>query len=306
MDRRRFLITSAEALAAGMAWPWLHSVEAATGEATASVAPLLAVARGPSPAAITRAAVDALGGMGRFVTRGARVVVKPNIGWDRAPEQAANTNPEVVAEVVRMAFEAGARSVLVMDNPCNDPRRCYERSGIAAAVRAAGGTVDAFEEGRTRRMKVGGERLREWEVHPAIAEADVRINVPIAKHHSLGKLTLGMKNWMGSVGGNRGLMHRDLDTSIVDLAAFFRPSLTVIDGVRILLRGGPQGGSLSDVRRLDTVIASADPVAAEARGVLLHDRAVSQFPHIARAAERGLGRATWTPEEERAVEVGRG
>jgi uncharacterized protein (DUF362 family) len=278
----------------------------AWGADAAAVPPLLAVAHGPSPAAITRASVEALGGMARFVPRGARVLVKPNIGWDRTEEQAANSNPEVVAEIVRLALAAGARSVLVMDNPCNDPRRCYERSGIAAAVRAAGGTVDAFEEGRTRTMKVGGERLTEWKVHPAVMEADVRINVPIAKHHGLGRLTLGMKNWMGSVGGNRGLMHRDLDTSIVDLAAFFRPSLTVIDGVRILLRGGPQGASLADVRRLDTVIASADPVAAEARGVALHEKSPAEFPHIARAEARGLGRASWTPAEERLLEVGQG
>ena len=303
MKRRRFLIASAEAIAAGAVWSWLEPGPAGAADPPA---PLLAVAHGPSPAAITRASVEALGGMGRFVSRGARVVVKPNIGWDRTEEQAANTNPEVVAELVRLALGAGARSVLVMDNPCNDPRRCYERSGIAAAVRAAGGTIDAFEEGRTRTMKLGGERLTEWKVHPAIVEADVRINVPIAKHHGLGRLTLGMKNWMGSVGGNRGLMHRDLDTSIVDLAAFFRPQLTVVDGVRILLRGGPQGSSLADVRRIDTVVASADPVAAEARGVALHEQAASDYPHIARAAARGLGRSTWSPEEERRIEIAQG
>jgi uncharacterized protein (DUF362 family) len=319
MDRRRFLLAGTQVLAAGSIWtilsrtagsgdqalPGLDEAWAAgTGAGTAT--PLLAVAHGPSPAAITRAAVDAVGGMGRFVSRGARVVVKPNIGWDRTPEQAANTNPEVVAALVKMALDAGAKSVLVMDNPCNDPRRCYQRSGIAEAVKAAGGTVDFFEEGRVRKMKLGGERLKDWEVHPAIIEADVRINCPVAKHHGLSELTLGMKNWMGSVGGPRGKMHQDIGTSIVDLASFFKPQLTVIDGVRILTRGGPQGGSLSDVKRLDTVIASADPVAAEVRGVLLAGRKPEEFAYIAKAAGRGLGRASWTAEEEKFFEVAAG
>jgi uncharacterized protein (DUF362 family) len=331
MDRRRFLLTGTQALLAGslgtiLGRPagsggrWLRGLDearAASGAGTGTRAaagssgpgtgaPLLAVAHGPSPAAITRAALDALGGMPRFVSRGARVVVKPNIGWDRTPEQAATTNPEVVAELVKMAFEAGARSVLVMDNPCNDPRRCYQRSGIAAAVKAVGGTVDFFEDDRVRTMKLGGERLKEWEVHPAIIEADVRINCPIAKHHGLSELTLGMKNWMGSVGGQRGKMHQDLGTCIVDLAAFFKPQLTVIDGVRILTRGGPQGGSLSDVKKLDTVIATADPVVAEARGVILAGRKPVEFAHIARAAGRGLGRSSWSAEEEKFLEVAGG
>lgn len=335
MDRRRFLLATTNAIAAGSIWailgrsanphgrllPGLDEAWAADGTAGAApgggMAPaagtaggttalLLAVAHGPAPAAITRAAVDALGGMGRFVPRGARVVVKPNIGWDRTPEQAANTNPEVVAALVKMAFEAGAKSVLVMDNTCNDPRRCYQRSGIAEAVKAAGGTLDFFEESRVRKMALGGERLKEWEVHPAIIEADVRINCPVAKHHGLGELTLGMKNWMGSVGGPRGRMHQDLGTSIVDLAAFFKPQLTVIDGVRFLTRGGPQGGSLSDVKRLDTVIASADPVAAEARGVILAGRKPEEFAHIAKAAGRGLGRASWSVAEEKLLEVAAG
>jgi len=337
MHRRRFLRTTAEAVAAGLAAPLivrqttprppgdlteafrnlLNSCAAlaadralpAGGSDAAGAAdtapPLLVVARGPSPATITRAAVDALGGMGRFVPRGARVVVKPNIGWDRTPEQAADTNPDVVAAIVQMALEAGAKSVLVMDNPCNDPRRCYERSGIAAAARAAGATVDFFEEARTRSMKLNGERLKEWAVHPAVIEADVRINVPIAKHHGLGGITLGMKNWMGAVGGNRGRMHQDLGACIVDLAAFFRPQLTVIDAVRVLLRSGPQGGSLGDVKRLDTVIASADPVAAETRGLDLHGRTLEEYPYIAQAAARGLGRSAWAAGEERAIELGR-
>lgn len=317
MDRRRFLLVSLGSAAAASFlsndhWISTGSALAAPSPAAlpsatpSSAAPLLSVAHGPDPARITRAAIDALGGMSRFVHSGHRVVVKPNIGWDRTPEQAANTNPEVVAEIVRLCLEAGARSVLIMDNPCNDPRRCYERSGIAAAAKAAGARVDFFEEDRVRKMKIGGERIQEWEVHPAIMEADVRINVPIAKHHGLAGITLGMKNWLGSVGGNRGRLHQGMDDAVVDLAAFFRPSLTVIDGVRILKRSGPQGGDLGDVQRLDTVIASGDMVAAEVRGAALHGRAARDVPHIAMAEKRGLGRASWEPAEEKLVELVQG
>jgi uncharacterized protein (DUF362 family) len=309
MQRRRFLILGAEGLALGSlasALPWPARAAGGTPlppPAQASALPLLATAHGPGAAAITRASIEALGGIGRFVHRGDKVVVKPNIGWDRLPEHAATTNPEVFGALVKLCLEAGARSVLVLDNTCNDPRRCYQRSGIADAVKAAGGTIDFFEEDRTRKMPIKGDRIKEWEVHPAVIEADVRINVPVAKHHGLSGLTLGMKNWLGSIGGQRGRLHQEMDHSVVDLAAFFRPQLTVIDGVRILTKGGPQGGSVADVRRLDTVIASADPVAAEARGIMLFGRKPADMPHVALAEARQLGRASWTQEEERVLEV---
>ena len=132
-----------------------------------------------------------------------------------------------------MCLDAGAQSVLVMDNPCNDPAPLlpalrHRRGG----ARPPGGTVDFFEEERTRKMAISGEHIQEWEVHPAFIEADVRINVPIAKHHGLAGLTLGMKNWLGC--GRRAARNgctRRSTPPIVDLAAFFRPQLTVIDGV---------------------------------------------------------------------------
>jgi uncharacterized protein (DUF362 family) len=301
MKRRDFLLRAGMGVAATGVFPLsaLDRVLAAAGE----IQPLIAVAHGPSPASITRASIDALGGMARFVHRGDRVVVKPNIGWDRSPEQAATTNPEVVSTIVRLAIDAGAKSVLVLDNTCNDPRRCYVRSGIADAVRAAGGKVDFFEEDRVKKMAIGGEKIHEWMVHPAFVERDVLINVPIAKHHGLSGLTLGMKNWLGAIGGPRSRLHQEMGASIIDLSAFFKPQLTVIDAVRILTRGGPQGGSLGDVKKLDTVICTADPVAAEARSVLLFGKTAADLPHIAQSARRGLGRAEWPEAEERRIEV---
>lgn len=301
MKRRAFLGHAAQGLAlASLSTTDLVSTVA---RAAPSPPPLLVTAHGLAADALVRRSVEGLGGIGRFVKRGDKVVVKPNIGWDRTPEQAANTNPEVVASIIRLCKEAGAASVLVMDNTCNDPRRCYLRSGISEAAKAAGATVQFFDEDRVKKMTLAGERLKEWEVHPAFIEADVRINVPIAKHHGLADVTLGMKNWMGAVGGRRERMHQAMGESIVDLAAFFKPQLTIIDGIRILTRGGPQGGSPDDVQRLDTLIASADPVAAEARGAALHGRTLDATPHILLAEKRGLGRARWEPGEELRIEV---
>jgi uncharacterized protein (DUF362 family) len=229
----------------------------------------LAVARGTPAAKITRAAVDALGGMKRFVSRGDIVVVKPNIGWDRTPEYAANTNPEVVGAVVALCFEAGAKQVKVFDRPVNDPRRTYRQSGIASTASAAGATVSFMDERKFKEMSINGSSLKSWPLYTDVFEADKVINIPIAKTHGTARLTLGMKNWMGVMGGRRGRIHQRIDESLVDLAMFIKPALTILDAVRILTDNGPQGGNLADVRRLDTVIAGTDAVAVDAYGATL-------------------------------------
>ncbi|HON22511.1 MAG TPA: DUF362 domain-containing protein, partial [Syntrophales bacterium] len=259
---RKAILTGATLSLAGGIDPLLALVEGAER-------PDLAVVRGPLPERITRAAVGELGGMGRFVSRGDIVVVKPNIGWDRTPEYAANTNPGVVAELVRLAYEAGAKTVKVFDYPVNDPRRTYRQSGIAAAATAAGARVSFIDERKFRDTAVRGELLKSWPLYTEILEADKVINVPIAKVHGIATLTLGMKNWMGVMGGWRGRIHQRLDESLVDIARVVRPSLIVLDAVRILVANGPQGGSLADVRRLDTVVAGTDQVAVDAFGSTL-------------------------------------
>lgn len=254
--------------------------------------PLLSVARNGTPEALTRAALAGLGGIGKFVSRGDVVVVKPNIGWDRSPEQAANTNPEVVATVVRLCLEAGAKRVRVMDRSCNDPRRCYRNSGILAAVEAVGdpASVEFMDERRFVAVEFPrGESLKKWGVCQDVLEADRRLNLAIAKHHNAARLTMCLKNTMGVLGGNRGNIHRDLDQMIADMNTLVRYDLHLLDAVRILTGNGPQGGRLADVRRLDTVIASADPVAADAFGATLFGIAGRDVPHVAHAARLGLG-----------------
>lgn len=252
--------------------------------------PELAVVEGESPATITREAVKVLGGMSRFISRGDKVLIKPNIGWDRTPEMAACTNPEVVAALVAMSLEAGAKEVVVMDHTINQPKRCYARSGIQDAAKAAGAKVLFTDEQRLKKMLLKGEWLKEWEVFQDFVEADKLINVPIAKVHSLSRVTLGLKNWLGAVGGNRNQLHQRIDQAVVDLGAFFKPTLTVLDAYRVLFRNGPQGGRVSDTRLQKTVVAGVDPVAVDAYGATFFEIKPQELAFLKLAQSRGLGK----------------
>jgi uncharacterized protein (DUF362 family) len=238
---------------------------------------------------LTECAISAIGGMGRFVAKGDRVWIKPNIGWNRSPAQAANTHPEVVAALVRLSLAAGAKSVRVGDHPCQEPRQTYATSGIAAAVAAAGGEMITLDPARCRRVALGGARLKEWEVFPEILEADLVINVPVVKHHGLSRATACLKNTMGVVGGNRSAWHQDLPSCLVDITAFMKPRLCVLDATRILLRHGPQGGNLEDVAIKGLVAAGADPVALDALGAELLGLVPAELATLKAAVAAGLG-----------------
>ena len=251
--------------------------------------PDLAWIQGESPAQITKEAISSLGGIQRFISRGDVVIVKPNIGWDRTPQQAACTNPEVVKTLVELCLGAGAKEVKVTDNPCNPARRTYARSGIATAAKEAGAKVLFPTPHRLKKISLNGEWLKEWEVYTDFVEADKIINVPIAKTHSLSRLTMGMKNWLGALGGNRSQLHQKLDQVMIDLAAFFKPCLSVMDGYRILIRNGPQGGRLSDTQLFKTVVAGVDYVAVDAAGATFFDIQPQDFPYLQIANQKGLG-----------------
>ncbi len=252
-------------------------------------APLLASITGEDPARITKEAVAVLGGMTKFVSKGDKVLIKPNIGWDRTPNLAACTNPDVVRAVVEMCLDAGAKEVKVLDNPCNPARRTYIRSGISAAAKGAGADVPYPNDHKLKKIPLNGEHLKEWDVYSDFLETDKIINVPIAKHHSLSRVTLGMKNWLGALGGNRNQLHQGLDLAMVDLAAYFKPALTILDAYRVLWRNGPQGGRLSDVKETKTVVAGVDYVAVDALGSTFLDVVPSELPFLNIAQERGLG-----------------
>lgn len=252
--------------------------------------PSLAIASSSqSPEELTRRALAALGGMGRFISRGDFVAVKPNIGWDRMPAHAANSNPLVVAEVVRLCLQAGAAQVVVTDASCNDATRSFQRSGIWRASHQAGARVVLPAAHRFRTMRLRGELLDEWPVYTPLIEADKVINVPVAKHHNLSFYTGAMKNWYGILGGRRNRLHQNIHRSIADLATFMRPTLTVLDATRVLLRNGPQGGNLSDAVALHRVIAGLDEVAIDTLGAQLIGVDPTRVAYLLMGQERGLG-----------------
>jgi uncharacterized protein (DUF362 family) len=286
LNRRRFLVSAAGAAAAG---------------ALPAAAPVMAIAHYKLPSAapdgiteearrLTRAAIQALGGMERFVGKGNVVWVKPNIAWDRRPEQAACTNPDVVATLVEMCFQAGARKVIVGDNPCNSAQRTFPRSGIQAAAQKAGAQCYFMDERKFRKMAIQGARvLKEWEVYQDVVEADRVINAGIVKHHSLTKAVLGMKNLMGVAGGARNRFHQDISNTVADLAGFLKPRLVVLDAVRVLAANGPAGGNLADVKRQDTIVAGVDQVAVDAYGATLLGLKPADIGYVMEGHARGLG-----------------
>jgi uncharacterized protein (DUF362 family) len=257
------------------------------------VRPDLAVARNGEPEKLVRGAIAALGGMALFVPQGSNVVVKPNVcvGY-RSYEFAATTNPWVVGTVVKMAFEAGAKSVRVFDYPFGgDPAESYQFSGIADQVKAAGGEMVVMSDRKFVSTPIPrGKWLKQTDVYDEALKADVLINVPIVKDHALSAMTAAMKNLMGLI-ADRPALHENLGQGIADLNTLIRPALTVVDCVRILTWGGPEGGSLEAVKKLDMVVASPDIVAADSYAATLLGIELSNLDYITIAAAMGLGQS---------------
>ncbi len=312
--RRRFLTTSGAAAVGAALW-----AAGCGGEPTAEAPPLperrtaspspietggqspadqpppasagLAVARGDDPARTTTAALAALGGMSAFVRRGDDVVIKPNIcSGAHPPEYAATTNPDVVGTLVALCREAGAGSVRVMDSPFGSPAdEAYRVSGIAAATEQAGGEMVFMSPARFQRFEIPeGRDLTEWDIYRDILTCDVLIDVPIAKDHGLSRLTLGGKNLLGVI-LDPGQLHTNIGQRTADLVSVCRPTLTVVDAVRILVANGPTGGDLGDVERRDTVIASPDIVAADSYAATLFGLEGGDIPYVRAAYDMGLG-----------------
>ncbi len=253
----------------------------------------MAIISGNDPAVNVRRAIEAMGGMGRFVRKGERVVIKPNIGWNRLPPQAANTNPAVVAEVVRHVLAAGASKVWVTDVPVNTAEVCFARSGIQEAAEKAGATIVLPGRDAFRLVDVSGRVLRQAEVLYPFVEADRVINVPIVKHHGLSGATLSMKNWYGVLGGQRMKLHQNIHLSVVDLASMVKPTLTVLDATRILMANGPTGGNLDDVKVMSQVAVGVDEVALDAYGATLLGLDASTLGFVVEGMKAGLGQMDW-------------
>ncbi len=253
--------------------------------------PDLTVARHGDPEVMVRKAVKALGGMKRFVKSGDEVIVKPNICVSYySYKYAATTNPWVVAAVVKLALEAGAKRVRVLDFPFGGlAEQAYAVSGIQAEVKKAGGKMVVMNNLKYVDTAIPqGQDLKSCNIYDDVLKTDVLINVPIAKHHGLARLTLAMKNMMGVI-YDRPMMHANLGQRLADLNSRVRSSLVIVDAVRMLMDHGPSGGNLSDVKKADTIIASPDIVAADSYAATLFGLQPNDLAYIKKGAKMGLG-----------------
>jgi uncharacterized protein (DUF362 family) len=291
------------ATAAAVATPIVAATQPARAPTAAATAPVptattleyphLAVVRNGEPEELVRRALAALGGMERFVSRGDDVIIKPNICVSyHTFEYAATTNPWVVGAVVRQCLAAGARRVRVLDQPFGGgPEEAYRRSGIEEQVKAAGGQMEIMSSFKFVSTEIPrGLDLKKWDMYEDALQADVLIDVPIAKHHNLARLTLGMKNLMGLI-RNRSGMHSNIGQRLADITSRFQPTLTIVDAVRILTANGPTGGNLDDVTTLNTLIASPDIVAADSYAATLFGLKPDDLAYVRAGTAMGLGRS---------------
>jgi uncharacterized protein (DUF362 family) len=289
---RRTFIRGTAAAAATTLIPWDNPLFAATGDASAPF-DLVAVRNGEA-VEMFKAGIEALGGMEAFVKKGQRVVVKPNIAWDRPPEIPANTNPELVKAVVKACYDAGAGKVVVFDHTCHNWKKSYVKSGIEKAAKDAGAeVVSGSEKGFYEEVEIPkGETLKKAKVHREILKCDVFVNMPVLKNHSGAKLTMAMKNLMGIV-EDRGFWHKNgLDDCIAEFCLYpKRPDLNILDAYRILRRNGPQGKSPEDGEIVKYQILGRDIVAVDAAGARLFDKKAKTLRYIDKAGKLGIGQA---------------
>lgn len=255
--------------------------------------PDLVVVRNGEPGELVRKAIEALGGMQKFVPKNADVIIKPNICVSfRTYDYAATTNPWLLGELVKMSFEAGARRVRVMDHTWQRAMtEAYVNSGIQEQVEANGGEMEWMPRDQFIETDIpNGIDLKKLKLYDQILNAEVLINVPIAKHHQDAKLTLAMKNLMGCM-DDRLTMHTNMGQRLADLASRIKPTLNVMDAVRILTKFGPTGGRLRDVKKIDTVIASTDIVAIDSYTATLFNMKPEELEYVVAAVAMGIGRS---------------
>jgi uncharacterized protein (DUF362 family) len=273
-----------------------------------SVLPALGVALGHDVQRLVRGAVDAVGGIGRFVKRGEIVVIKPNVAFERAAPLGATSNPEVVRALVQLVREAGAKEVRVADNPIESPEACFVRSGVQRAAIEAGAVVHLPSPRDFEMLSTPGATwIARWPFFwRPFAGAHKVIGVAPVKDHNLCRASMTTKNWYGLLGGRRNQFHQDIHGIIADLALMMKPTLVLLDGTRVMFRSGPTGGSLADVREGHTVVASTDTLAADAYGwhELLDRRSEALPAYFEKAAKRGLGNPDYKSLHVKKIQVG--
>ena len=260
-----------------------------------NLTPKMAIVHGKDRRTTLNSALNALGGIETFIKNDDRVLLKVNAAFASPPILSATTHPEIVSEIARLCYQAGAASVVVTDNPINNPSSCFTLSGIDAAARAAGARVylpdvDAFKPFSVKQARL----IRNWPVllGPLKNITKVIGLTPVKDHHRSGA-SLTMKNWYGLLGGRRNIFHQDIHTIITELAMMVRPTFVVLDGTASMMTNGPTGGSLTDLKQTDTMIISTDQVAADAFGATLLNKSSRDLPFIGKAEAAGVGTADY-------------
>jgi uncharacterized protein (DUF362 family) len=311
MNRREFINRSMKAgvsiVATGTAAGFLYNrvlpgtaqIKSQTLLPDYSVTPLqkkiLSIVQGNSRKESLNKAIDLLGGISHFIKKGDRVILKPNIAFASSAELGATTHPDIVSTMITLCLKAGASEVAVLDNPINDPGSCYLLSGIDEAVKKAGGTILLPREDLFENFTLpGGKLISNWPIlYKPLKNADKIIGLaPIKNHHRSGA-SMSMKNWYGLLGGRRNIFHQDINTIITELALMIKPTLVILDGFSVMMTNGPTGGSTSDLKQKNTIIASTNQIAADAYGSTLLNMNPKDLPYLAMAEQKGAGTADY-------------
>lgn len=295
MERRNFLKSALLGGIAGAVQLKPSSLFASESKEAQAPNDLVAV-MGGEPVAMYKRGIAAMGGISKFVKKGNKVVIKPNIGWDKKPEFGANTNPDLVAAIVKDCLSAGASEVIVFDHTCDEWQACYKNSGIEAAAKAAGATIAfAHDEKYFREVSLPkGVRLKTAKIHESIIDCDVWINVPILKNHGGAKMTMSMKNFMGIVWDRRFWHANDLQQCIADCSTFYKmPSLNIVDAYRVMTQNGPKGKTTDDVVLAKALFMSTDIVAVDTAALKFFNQfkemKIEEVSHIQRAEQAKVG-----------------
>lgn len=265
----------------------------------------MTIVRGKDPEKMMRAGLGEMGGIGSFIQKGDIVVIKPNVAFDRPPSLGATTNPDVLKAVARLCREAGARKIIVADNPVNQPEGCFFKSGIQQAALEVGAEVMLPKESAFSSVKIGGEVLKTWSMfYRPFEQATKVIGVAPCKDHSLCSASMTMKNWYGLLGGRRNQFHQQIHNVIADFPHMMKPTFVVLDATRILMHNGPTGGRLSDVSEGNTLVIGTDMVAVDTFGYTLLGRDPDKLDYLHIAETRGLGSTKWREQNWREVQTG--
>jgi len=251
----------------------------------------MSIVKGPDRKTTVNKTIELLGGIGRFIGEGETVAIKPNVAFASSPMLGATAHPDLVAEVVHLCYKAGAKQVIVTDNSINDPASCFTLSGIGKAASRAGAKVILPKDHLFRyTMLEGGNLIRNWPVFfGPFEKVDKLIGISPVKDHARAGASMSIKNWYGLLGGRRNIFHQDINTIIAELSMMVKPTLVILDGTEVMMSNGPTGGSVSDLRRANTLIASCDMVAADSYGCGLLDLKASDLSYLSKAEKAGAG-----------------